>query len=270
MQDLEQLILQSDAEKVAVAYRDVAVGAAGDELFIQADEPFHPASTIKLCVMMEVFRQAHGGAFNLEDCVPIRNEFRSIVEGSPFHLSAQDDSETSLYSRIGDMETLRELVRLMIVRSSNLATNILVEQVTPAAVTEFMHELGATDLLVRRGVEDNKAYALGLNNVATARDLMRLLLCVAQGRVVSPWACDEMVSTLLGQQFNEGIPAPLPTGVRVAHKTGWNDRLYHDAAIVYPTDRPPYVLVVMTRGIPEDVRAYALVSSISRMIYDAL
>src|SRR5262249_29248235 len=80
-------------------------------------------------------------------------------------------------------------------------------------------------------------------------------------------ACDEMIQVMLGQEFNEGIPAGLPPEVKVAHKTGWNDRLYHDAGIVFPPDRKPYLLVVMTRGIEEDADAQKLVADISCLFY---
>jgi beta-lactamase class A len=137
-------------------------------------------------------------------------------------------------------------------------------------VTRFMQALGTNDLVIWRGPEDNKAYALGLNNSATARGLMQILVLLARREVVSPAASEEMNAILRQQHFNEGIPALLPAGVSVAHKTGWNDKLYHDAAIVYPPGHTPYIVVILTSGLSETDEAPALVAALSTGIYHQL
>jgi beta-lactamase class A len=157
----------------------------------------------------------------------------------------------------------------MITVSSNLATNILIERVTPERVMDLMREIGANNIRVRRGVEDGKAFEKGLNNTTTARDLMIILRRIAERRAVSPKVSDEMVKVMLGQQFNEGIPAGLPKEVRVSHKTGSITKVNHDAAIIYAPGRKPYVLVVLERGIEDEKRAHKLISHISRTIYEA-
>src|SRR5205085_7761007 len=139
-----------------------------------------------------------------------KNDFVSIAGGTHYTISAEDDSEPSLYKRLGEQATVRELMRLMIIASSNLATNILIERVQPARIMALMREMGAHHIEVRRGVEDNKAYARGLNNTTTARDLMILLRRIAASRAVSKQASDEMIRVMLDQQFNESIPAGLP------------------------------------------------------------
>jgi beta-lactamase class A len=266
-QQIANLIAQSGAVSAGVGIHDLATG---EDFLLCPDVSFHPASTFKLCVMMEVNHQAAQGRFGLDDSLLVKNEFCSIADGSPFHLFAEDDSETDLYAHVGKTLPVRDLVARMITRSSNLATNILIEKVTAERVTDFMQELGAHGLLVRRGPEDNRAYALGMNNSATARGLMQVLIRLAERRVVSAEASEEMIGLLLRQFYREGIPALLPEDVSIAHKTGWNDRLYHDAAIVFPPVRMPYVIVVLTAGLPEETEAPALVSQISRLAYDAL
>ena len=115
-------------------------------------------------------------------------------------------------------------------------------------------------------MEDNKAFRLGLNNAATARGLMRILLKLAKREALSPQDSDKMIKILLQQKFNEMIPAQLPANVRVAHKTGWNDDLYHNAGIIYPPDGKPFVLVILTRGCKSESDAYALIASLARII----
>jgi len=263
---IESLIAPfGDKVIVEVAYRDLETG---ETCLIRADEPIHPASTMKLPVMLEVYRQASEGRLSLDDRITIKNRFSSIVDESPFTLDPRDDSELSLYNRVGDSLRIRDLVVLMITESSNLATNLLVEKVSPVSTTAFMKALGADGVKVLRGVEDGKAYAKGMNNVATARGLMTILGRLAERSAVSKTASDEMLEILRCQKFNEGIPAGLPGDVRVAHKTGAFQGVYHDAGIVEIPGRKPIVLVVLTRGIQDEAKAHKLVAEIARVCHE--
>jgi beta-lactamase class A len=259
------LITASGAEAVAVAFRDLQTGR---ELLINPGESFHAASTMKVPVMMEVYREARAGMLSLDERLAVKNEFKSIADGSTFSVSAADDSEQTLYRKVGSTETVRELLRLMITESSNLATDIIIERVGAERVMELMRRLGARDIRVLRGVEDGKAFERGLNNTTTARDLLIILRAIAEGRAVSRTASKEMTDILLAQKFNEGIPAGLPAAARVAHKTGSITKNEHDAAIVYLPGRKPYVLVVLVRGIAEEARAHKLIADISRAVYE--
>ncbi len=269
MTDLNTFIAEQKNKLISVAMYDFKTR---QEISIHADEAFHPASTIKVHVMMEVFHQADQGLLSLEDCLPITNSFTSVADGSKFSLFEQDDSEQTLYPRIGENESIAELTHLMIVRSSNLATNILLEKIGAKHVNAFIQSLDIRDVKVIRGVEDNAAYRLGMNNSATARGLMQTMKLIADKKVVSKQASEKMIEILLGQEFNESIPALLPKSVRVAHKTGWTGDVYHDAGIVYPENRKPYALAIMTRGFAEDRgdEAHACMAQISKMVYDNL
>ncbi len=261
---IEALIRDSGAADVGVAYRDLATG---EELLVHGDATFHAASTMKVPVLMELYRQAEAGKLSLDDRMAVKIEFASIVDGSAYSLKVEDDSETSLYRRVGEQLTIRELARLMITESSNVTTNMLIERVTAAKTCELMERLGTKDIHVLRGVEDGKAYARGLNNTTTARALMIILARLAGREVVSRGASDEMLTILRAQKFAEGIPAGVPSSVVVAHKTGWFPGVYHDAAIVEPPRGKPFVLVVLTRGIKDDKRAHRLVADITRLVY---
>lgn len=251
--------------------KDVGVAAyrlgSGEEILIRPDTPFHPASTIKICIMMEVFHQANLGLFSINGSLPIKNEFTSIADGSAYSLSSADDSDKELYKFIGQSIPIRDLLRLMITVSSNLATNLLVTLVTPERTTEFMRELGGESLIVLRGVEDNKAFQLGLNNSATPRGFMKILLKLARREVVSPEDSNDMIAILGQQQFNQMIPAQLPASVKVAHKTGWTGDVYHDIGIVYPRGGSEFVLAILTRGFQKEETAYTFVASLANSIY---
>jgi len=265
---IEQIIKDSGAD-VAVAYRTVD-GPAGAparlELLIQPDVPFHAASTMKVPVMIELFRQARAGLAALDEPLAVKNEFASIVDGSPYTLSTGDDSDAEVYKRIGQTMTLIELCEPMITVSSNFATNLLIQRLGAASVQRTVDGMGAGGMIVRRGVEDDKAFARGLNNSTTARALMTIMERIARLEAVDAGASRQMIEILKRQRFNDAIPAGLPPGTPVAHKTGSITRIHHDAATVYGPR--PFVLVVLTRGI-EDIKASAaLMARIARVLYD--
>ena len=140
-----------------------------DSLLVDAAHRFHAASTMKVPVMIQVFRDADAGTLRLSDSLTVVNEFHSIVDGSPFQLDKADDSDSSLYLRVGQKVAVRDLLELMITVSSNLATDILIERVGAPRANATAHSLGADSILVLRGVEDGVAYRAGRNNTTTAR-----------------------------------------------------------------------------------------------------
>src|ERR1019366_9985265 len=204
---------------------------------------------------------------SLDQTVQLKNSFPSLADGTPFTLDRSDDSDSSLYARIGHSATLRELNELMITHASNFATNVLLALLDPKTVSATAHALGARNMMVLRGVEDGKAFQKGLNNTTTARDLGVLLAGIELRTVASRRSCAALKAVLLRQSFNTEIPAGLPAGVPVARKTGWITGTLHDAAIVYPRQRPPYVLVVLTRNIADVKDAQTMIADISRQVY---
>jgi beta-lactamase class A len=249
---------------VAVSYRDLQTG---DSLDLRADVDFHAASTMKVPVMIEVLRAVDDGRLGLDQEILLINRFHSIVDGSPYSLDPTDDSDSSVYARVGQRVPVRELLERMIVRSSNLATNALIALVGAEQANAAAHRLGATHIRVLRGVEDGKAYAAGRNNTTTSADLAVLLERIERGDALRPASARLMKEILLRQQFNDEIPAGLPPGTPVAHKTGSITATLHDAAIVYPAGRAPYVLVVLTRNIPDEKVAKRLIADISRLVW---
>jgi beta-lactamase class A len=251
--------------EVAVSYRDLATG---DSLDIGADVDFHAASTMKIPVMLEVLRDVEAGRLGLDQQILLVNRFHSIVDGSPYSLDPADDSDSLVYTLVGQRVPVRELLERMIVRSSNLATNELVALVGAENANATAHALGATHIRVLRGVEDIKAFDAGLNNTTTSSDLAVLLERIERHEALSAGSAQLMKEILLRQQFNDEIPAGLPPGTPVAHKTGSITATLHDAAIVYPPGRKPYVLVVLTRAIPQEAVARSLIADVSRLTWN--
>ena len=256
--------VEKSGTDVGIAFRTLD---GKDEWYSRADESFHAASTMKVPVLIELFHQVKDGKLKLSDSLVVRNEFRSIVEGSPYNLDAADDSEADLYKAEGQTRTISQLAELMITVSSNLATNLLIEKLGVENIRATVHSLGADGMNVLRGVEDGKAFEKGMNNTTTARGLATLMTAIADGKAVDPESSQQMVAILERQKFNEAIPAGLPAGTRVAHKTGDITKVHHDAAIVFA--KRPFVLVILVRGIAEDKEAYKLIAAIASDLYNA-
>lgn len=265
--DIRALTSPHDSALIAVSVIDLA---SGRELHINGDSVFHAASTMKVPVLLEVFNEVDAHTLSLDSAILVRNRFSSIADTSHYSLDIADDSDSTLYYLVGKRVPLRELTRLMIVRSSNLATNLLIDLVTPERVRAAVARVGGEGVSVLRGVEDNAAYQRGLNNTTTSRGMARVLAAIAQCQGNTRASCSEMLDILSGQEFNEMIPAGLPAGTRVAHKTGWITGIRHDAAIVMPPDRKPYVLVILTRGFRGTALPDRIGAQISRIVWDAI
>jgi beta-lactamase class A len=240
----------------------------GDTLFINEREMFHAASTMKTPVMIEIFRQAAEGKIRLEDTLPVRNEFFSIVDGSSYQLTPADDSDDEVYQKIGTGQTIEYLLFHMITRSSNLATNLLMTLATGEQVTATLRNLGAPTMQVMRGVEDSKAYRQGLNNVTSAFDLMKVFEQIALGKAVNKEASQQMVNILLQQFYKDLIPAKLPEGTRVAHKTGWITGVHHDSGIIFLPGGGQLVLVLLSKKATDEPATKHMLATIARLVYD--
>ncbi|HEY3052449.1 MAG TPA: serine hydrolase [Thermoanaerobaculia bacterium] len=264
--DVDRILQAHRAQTIAVAYFDLRDGTS----FLRNErEVFHAASTMKVPVMLGVFKAVSRGALRLDQPVRVRNEFASIFDGSSYQLDAKDDSDNEMYGLAGREVPLEFLVRRMIVRSSNLATNNVIELIGAKQVMSLMQRIGANDIKVLRGVEDQKAFDAGMNNTTTAYDLMLIFRALGERKVISAEASQKMLDILTAQEFNSGIPAGLPRGTRVAHKTGDITKIAHDAGLVFRRDGSSYVLVVLTRGFVRLKDAQKVIASISHAIWTA-
>ena len=251
---------------VAVAFYNLS--DPKESLLIHENEKFHAASTMKVPVMIELFKQAEQGKIDLNDSILLKNEFKSIVDGSSYKMDVSDDSDDVVYSQIDKEVALKDLMYSMITVSSNLATNVLIELVDAKKVTATMKGLGAQNIEVLRGVEDQKAYDQGLSNTTTAKDLLLIMKAIAEDSAGTPEDCEAMITILKEQQFNDVIPLYLPENVGVAHKTGFITGVHHDAAIVFLPDGRNYILVLLSKNLEDFDKGTEQLAGISKTVYD--
>ena len=233
------------------------------------DAFFHAASTMKLAVLVGVFRQVFRKELELGAPVHVRNRFSSLIEDEAFSLDLDREASPEVAGRLGKTMSVKDLAYQMITTSSNLATNLLIDLVTIGVIQKALDELRVQGIEVLRGVDDEKAFAAGKNNMVTAHGLLRLLRLISDGRVYSPEISAELLEILLDQRHKSGIPAGLPGGAHVAHKTGNISTVHHDAGIVYIGKRRPYAAVILTQSAA-GVGSNTAVAEVSRQIYSAL
>jgi beta-lactamase class A len=218
-----------------------------------ADALFHAASTMKLAVLLAVFRQFTRGELALEEPVHVRNKFLSIYDRKPYMLDVSRDTEGEVYERLGRTMSVQQLAYHMITSSSNFATNLLVDVVGVPIIQTALGELKIEGIKVLRGVEDQAAFEAGLNNEVSANGLLKLLRLIEEGKAYGEEASARMREILLDQRF----------------KSGNISTVHHDAGIVYLEGRKPYVLVILTQ-FPSETGARTAVADVSRDIYECL
>jgi beta-lactamase class A len=264
---LVRLERESRARALAVAVYDTESGAT---LTYQADRWFHAASTIKVAILAGVYAAIHEGRWPPHARLHVRNRFFSAADGSIFRISAERDANAEVHAAIGKMMRVRELAHHMITTSSNLATNLLLDLVGVETVQGVLEHYKIDGIDFRRGVEDERAFAVGIINRVTAAGLMNLLRVIEAEKVFSPELSREMLDILHQQEFRKGIPGRLPGEVRVAHKTGDISTIAHDAGIVYPASRKPYIIAILTEWHPDTSGRTATIATVSQEVYKAL
>ena len=263
--EIENVYNREPGASFALAFEDLSTG---QQLLLNAHTLYHAASTMKTPVLIEAFRQVAAHRLSLTDSLPVHTDFISIADGSRYELDSTTDSETDLYRQAGKKLPLRELLYRMITQSSNLSTNLVIEAVGAANVMATMRQLGAMDIRVLRGVEDEKAFRKGMNNMTTAYDLMVIFRQIASGKAVDATSCSAMIDILKAQHFKEVIAGKLPDGVQVASKSGWIEGICHDSGIVFLPDGRKYVLVLLSKGVADYGKAVEMESTVSRIVYD--
>jgi len=265
-QTCEGIMSASKAVAYAVAVHDYETGF---RFAINGDRRFHAASTMKVAVLLAIGRAVDEGLIRLDDTLHVRNRCLSAVDQTPFRIDAESDGYPQLHRLVGRTAKISDLTEWMIVSSSNLATNLLLDHLTVEYASKVLRDAGVSGVDLRRGVDDTKAHEKNLNNETTAQGLLDLF-AVLRGDFLSKASRDLAINILLQQRFNSMIPAPLPAHASVAHKTGEISTACHDAGIVYLPEREPYILVVLTEVAAERNGRREAIAKISGTIFQTL
>ena len=274
------------AEKVRSFHGEMGVYAknldTGEVIAINADQRFPTASLIKVAVMAEVFRQMEQGKFGKDTTVTLHEKDKAGDETIPLNMLHD-----------GTVLSVSDLLKFMIAYSDNTATNLLVGMVGTANVDALLDSYGLKKTRLYRPTfrdghadvlpEEEKEYGLGST---TPREAATLIELIAQGKVVSKKAGDEMIALLATQQDRAMIPRSLPFGteeILVANKTGWDAEKNPDAkgfrgdvrndAAYVKTPKTRYVIAICARRIKDtsasaDNETFKVGAEISRMVYD--
>jgi beta-lactamase class A len=264
--ELDRLAAERKAKAIAVAVHDLETDF---RFSLRGDRWFHAASTIKVAVLLAVFRAADKGQLRLNESLHVRNRFFSAAGGTVFRVDADRDATPELYQSIGRTASVSVLAHAMISGSSNLATNLLLDLLGVEYARTVLRDARVEGVELRRGVEDHGAHEQGINNQATADGLLSLLSAIRSDFLTNE-SKQQVIQILLEQRFNSMIPAGLPSHAVVAHKTGEISTVSHDIGIVYLPEREPYVAAILTEFDPDQEGRREAVAAISEAIYRSL
>jgi len=236
---------------VGVAVEDLTSDYA---LFWQPDEVFAQASTIKVAVLAELYRQAQEGKLKLTDLYTVQKS--DLVQDSDIM-----NGLTPGITRI----TLRDLATMMVAVSDNSATNVLIDRVGMENVNALLGSLGLKQTRLRRKMMDLKAAGEGRENISTPREMMTLLEQLYQGKILNKEMAADFF-TVLGTHKDSWILRDLPEGLRVADKPGSLEGVRNDCGVVF-VERRPYVLCVMTAYLRSERDGEEAISKISLAAY---
>lgn len=229
-----------------------------------ADQPHYSASTMKLPVAVALMRKVAAGELALDQLVAVHNDFASAA-GGRFGVNRDEDDAPATWDHLGGQVTLDWLATEMISRSSNLATDLVLELTGVEAANAVLAQYGSGRSAVRRGIDDVPGRDAGFSNTMSPADLAAVLVAVGTGEDAGSKYVREL---LAGNQWNGEIPAGLPAGTRVEHKNGWDTGIRHDGGIVRPADAEPFVLTVCTTSELPDDQAQRLIADIAAVAWD--
>ncbi|MBI4601294.1 MAG: serine hydrolase [Planctomycetes bacterium] len=256
LRDVEAILARAPGTW-GVWFRDLGTG---ETLELRADRSFHAASTMKVLVLLKVFRDVEEGRFSLDDEVPVTDVFPSAVEGE---LRTEAEAE-EVREAIGRTLSVRSLAHWMVAASDNLATNLLIQKAGgPAAVAAEARRQGLARTTVARYIMDLKAFEAGLSSTAVPREIGRLLERLWRGEVVSPAASRAMLEVLSGAG-PEWLALELPPGARAAHKTGSIERTRHDVGVVTAPSGRAFVLCVYGADLRDEAAGERAIAQLGR------
>ncbi|MEN8251104.1 MAG: serine hydrolase [Bacteroidota bacterium] len=265
---IDRIAKETGIKNVAISFYDYETSTSWS---YKGDVFFHAASTIKVPILIGIFQLIEEGKLKLDSQVHVRNRFISPFNNEPFRVQASRDGNRTVYSSIGRALPVSELAHQMIVTSSNLATNLLVELVGAETLQQKLKRLNINGVEFRRGVEDELAFENGINNMVTANGLTKLFRYLHESDEIATELSDKMIDILRQQKFNQGIPVGVPKDLRkqsiFAHKTGEISMVAHDTGLAYLPERNPYALTILTERVPGESKSRRAIQRISRLVY---
>ncbi len=224
--------------------------ATNNSIALNADETFPTASTIKIAILAELFRQAQQGKLNLNEIYTLQPS--DLVGGSGV-ANMLTPGTTKL--------TLRDVAVLMISVSDNSMTNVLINRVGMDNVNALLDSLGLTHTRLRRKMMDVQAAAEGRENVATPHEISQLLESLYRGKVLNKQSTDDFFN-LLSIKKESYIPRYLPEDLRIANKPGELEGVRNDCGLIF-TGKRPYVLCVMSSYVRHEREAGDAIAKVS-------
>jgi len=239
---------------IALAVEDLTTGMTTG---VNANEEMPAASTIKIPVMVELFRQMERGTFDLNTRLTLRG-------------GDKDDGSGDLcYARSGNTYPVSQLLSLMIDDSDNTATNMLIRLVGRQEINHTMRRFGLTHTRLTDFVRSEGPIRFALRS--SPSDMTHLLTAMAKHRLIDEWSSRQMIAVLTAQHINTLLPVPLPAGTTIAHKTGSLHDTLNDVGIVYPAEADDsYVIAVMTTDLSNLESGRRFIRGVSSMAYNAM
>jgi beta-lactamase class A len=259
-QKLESTIKDTDLRVEGVLGVGVLDLTDGKTFFYNADEIFPTASTIKIAVLAELYRQnqqaeSGGRGARLGDLYTVRRE--DLVPDSSIM-----GGLTPGVTRV----TNRDLATMVVAVSDNSATNVLIGRVGMENVNAMLDSLGLHKTRLRRDMMDLAAAQAGRENVATPRELTLLLEAIYRGKLLNKAMTDDLLA-MLSTNKDSPIRKALPDDVRAADKPGELEGVRNDCGIIYATNRP-FALCVMATYVQREKDAEAAIATIARAAWE--
>lgn len=217
--------------------------SSGCEIEFNGEKPLYPASMIKTLLLLTALEKIESGSMSLEDIYFLKEKDKS-AGGTPVK-----GSGILQFAEVGTVYTVKELLRLMISISDNVATNILYE-----IVGRTYLEAVALMLKLEQTVFFRKMYDLSSplpSNVSSARDLTRMLVTLEKGNIIGPELKKIAVEMMLDTVNKERIGRYISKKATVANKVGTVSGIFGDMALIYLPQHPPLALTIIVRN-PQD------------------
>jgi beta-lactamase class A len=253
-QKLESTINEVDHNLDGVMGVAILDLTSGDKFLLRADDAFPQASSIKIAVLVELYRQAQEGKLKLTDMYTVQQT--DLVQDSDI-MGGLTPGVTKI--------TLRDLATMMVAVSDNSATNVLIDRVGMDAVNAEMDTLGLPHTRLRRKMMDLKAASEGRENVSTPQEMMKLLQAVYSGKVLNKPMTDDFFK-MLSTHKDSWIPRDLPDGLQSANKPGALEGVRNDSGVVFVPNRP-FVICVMTTYLRRERDGEEAISKIALNSY---